>query len=120
MDCKFHKLRLTTFSAPRKKCPHRLDTITQQRFQINGLQLSLLSRHPQLGNTWEHLEKEPLLDSRLRAGVSRESHACKPERRLDSSVPPRLLRNLGVVRRYRRRWTRVCGEIDARSGERDG
>src|SRR6267142_61990 len=46
-------------------------------FQINGLQLSSLSRNPQLGNIWEQLEKELLPDSQLRAGVYPESHACK-------------------------------------------
>src|SRR2546421_3639698 len=37
-------------------------------FQINGLQLSSPSPNPQLGNIWEQLGKELLLDSRLRAG----------------------------------------------------
>src|SRR5258708_40049388 len=36
MDCKFHKLRLTTPSAPRKVCPRTLDTITQERFQTKA------------------------------------------------------------------------------------
>src|SRR6267143_1524475 len=36
MDCKFHKLRLTTPSVPRKGCPRTLDTITQQRFQTKA------------------------------------------------------------------------------------
>src|SRR5216684_3841205 len=46
-------------------------------FQINGLQLSFPFSHPQLGNIWEQLGKEPLLDSRLRVGVCLESHACR-------------------------------------------
>src|SRR6266403_6241032 len=46
MDCKFHKLRLTTPSALRKGCPHTLDTITQQRFQTAESRLML---HPHAG-----------------------------------------------------------------------
>jgi hypothetical protein len=36
MNCKFHNLRLTTPSAPRKGCPRTLETITQQRFQTKA------------------------------------------------------------------------------------
>src|SRR6266849_4163969 len=32
-------------------------------FQISGLQPSFLSRHPQLGNIWEQLEREPHVQS---------------------------------------------------------
>src|SRR6202795_2108084 len=46
-------------------------------FQISGLQLSLLSPNPQLGNIWEQLGKELVQDSQLHAGVYLELHACK-------------------------------------------
>jgi hypothetical protein len=46
MDCKFHKLRLTTPKAPRKVCPRTLDTITQQRFQTKA---GWYREHAQIG-----------------------------------------------------------------------
>src|SRR6266487_4240258 len=46
-------------------------------FQINGLQLSVLSPNPQLGNIWEQLRKGPLPTSRLRSWVPRIACAYK-------------------------------------------
>src|SRR6266481_2396656 len=84
-------------------------------FQINGLQLSFLPRHPQLGNIWEQLEKEPLLDSRLRAGACLELHGCRSSAWFRRWHVPIAAERSWRVRRYRAGPKRECGEVDATS-----
>src|SRR6266403_5875640 len=65
-------------------------------FQINGLQLSSLSRNPRFGNIWEQLGKESLPDSRLHADVYPESHARRSSAWSRQKRAPTVLRDLGV------------------------
>src|SRR5712691_7479366 len=84
-------------------------------FQINGLQLSVLSPNPQLGNIWERLRKGPLPASRLRACVCLESHACTSSAWSQWSRVPIAAARSWRVRRYRAGRERACGEVDATS-----
>src|SRR2546429_6901207 len=89
-------------------------------FQINGLQLSSLSFPgiPDLrtfGNNWEQLGKEPLLDSRLHAGVCLESHAYKSSAWSRQKRAPTAAARSWRVRRCRAGPKHVC---DAEAGFR--
>src|SRR5712664_1219241 len=84
-------------------------------FQINGLRLSSLSQNRQLGNIWEQLEKEPLLDSRLRAGACLELHGCRSSAWFRRWHVPIAAERSWRVRRYRAGPKRECGEVDATS-----
>jgi hypothetical protein len=84
-------------------------------FQIIGLQLSFLCRHPQLGNIWEQLGKELVLDSQLHADVRPESHACKSSAWSRRSRGPIAAARFWRAPRYRAGQTRVCDEVDATS-----
>ena len=84
-------------------------------FQINGLQPLFLSRHPQLGNIWEQLGKEPLLDSRLRAGVCLKSHAYKSSAWSRQKRAPTAAARSWRVRRCRAGPKHVCDAVDATS-----
>src|SRR6266566_1266895 len=98
-------------------CPVQTVTHVSGRssFQINGLQLSFLSRHPQLGNIWEQLEKGHLLDSQLHAGAYLESHGYRNSAWSRQSRVPIVAARSWRVRRYRAGRKRVCGEVDATS-----
>src|SRR6266699_3815324 len=83
-------------------------------FQINGLQLSVLSPNPQLGNIWniwEHRRKGPLPASRLRACACLESHACTSSAWSQWSRIPIAAARSWRVRRYRAGRKRACGEV---------
>src|ERR1700694_560840 len=96
-------------------CPVQTVTHVSGRssFQINGLQPSFLSRHPQLWNIWERLEKESLLDSQLHAGVFLESHACKSSAWFRRWHIPIAAARSWRARRYRAGPQRVCDAVDA-------
>src|SRR6266513_1068768 len=84
-------------------------------FQINGLQFSSLSRNPRFGNIWEQLGKEPLLDSRLHAGVCLESHAYKSSAWSRQKRAPTAAARSWRVRRCRAGPKHVCDAVDATS-----
>src|ERR1700694_3310328 len=96
-------------------CPVQTVTHVSGRssFQINGLQPSFLSRHPQLWNIWERLEKESLLDSQLHAGVCLESHACKTSAWFRRWHIPIAAARSWRARRYRAGPKRGCDAVDA-------
>src|SRR5260370_29972799 len=82
---------------------------------VTGVQTCALPIYRQLGNIWEQLEKEPLLDSRLRAGACLELHGCRSSAWFRRWHVPIAAERSWRVRRYRARPNRECGEVDATS-----
>src|SRR5439155_1747861 len=84
-------------------------------FQINGLQLSSVSRNPRFGNIWEQLGKESLPDSRLNADVYPESHACRSSAWSRQKRAPTAAARSWRVRRCRAGPKHECDAVDATS-----
>src|SRR6266403_1912332 len=84
-------------------------------FQINGLQLSSLSRNPRFGNIWEQLGKESLPDARLHADVYPESHACRSSAWSRQKRAPTAAARSWRVRRCRAGPKHECDAVDATS-----